>query len=195
MNGITKHPLKHFSSRRGAVVNMVILHYISAVKIQPNSPCNTARNIQLLDDLRVSAHYLIDRMGNIVQLVDESMKSWHCGVSKWKGRKNLNRYSIGIEIIGQDGERFTEKQYDSLIALLRDIVERRGIKEDMILGHSDVSPGRKTDIGRYCNFTRIYDAVFRDNDKVIAEPVEPRPSKISRTHDSFLSRFLSLFNT
>lgn len=47
----------------------------------------------------VSAHLVLDRPGNITQLVPFNTIAWHAGKSSWKGREGLNKYSIGIEIV------------------------------------------------------------------------------------------------
>ena len=100
---------------------------------------------------KVSSHYLIKRNGEIINLVPDLFEAWHAGVSSWKHFKSLNKNSIGIEITNpghQHGyKRFSKKQIFSLQKLLNILVKRYKIKKKYILGHSDISPGRKKDPG------------------------------------------------
>ncbi len=100
---------------------------------------------------KVSSHYLIKRNGEIINLVPDLFEAWHAGVSSWKHFKSLNKNSIGIEITNpghQHGyKRFSKKQIFSLQKLLNILVKKFKIKKKYILGHSDISPGRKKDPG------------------------------------------------
>jgi len=102
----------------------------------------------------VSCHYLIDLEGAIYQLVPEEKSAWHAGVSCWRGRTHLNKYSIGIELVdrsdnGDEIQRFPQKQIDMLVPLLHDIIKRHGISQSMVLAHSDIAPDRKDDPGEH----------------------------------------------
>jgi N-acetyl-anhydromuramyl-L-alanine amidase AmpD len=50
-----------------------------------------------------SAHVVIGRDGTITQLAPMNIKTWHAGRSSWRGRENLNGWSIGIEIANPGG--------------------------------------------------------------------------------------------
>lgn len=98
--------------------------------------------------LRVSAHLLVRRSGEIVQYVPFGRRAWHAGVSSWQGRERCNDYSIGIEVEGDDVSPYASAQYAMLarvIALLCRTYPR--LSPDRLVGHSDVAPGRKTDPG------------------------------------------------
>jgi N-acetylmuramoyl-L-alanine amidase len=99
----------------------------------------------------VSAHYLVDETGTTYALVDEAQRAWHAGVAFWRGVRDLNSASIGIELVnpGHDfGYRaFPEAQITALSALLDDIIARHGLTAAALLGHSDIAPGRKIDPG------------------------------------------------
>ncbi len=99
----------------------------------------------------VSCHYLIDKAGHIVQMVDEAARAWHAGVSSWHGETDINSHSIGIEIhnAGHTGgyPDFPQAQMEAVAILSLDIVERHKIKPFNVLAHSDVAPGRKVDPG------------------------------------------------
>jgi N-acetylmuramoyl-L-alanine amidase len=102
----------------------------------------------------VSCHYLIDLDGMIYQLVPEDKIAWHAGVSYWAGRTNLNKYSIGIELVdrfdsGDDIVQFPHKQIASFIELAQNIITRQSISNHMILAHSDIAPDRKDDPGEH----------------------------------------------
>lgn len=95
--------------------------------------------------LRVSAHFLVRRDGELVQFVPCGQRAWHAGVSSWRGRARCNDYSVGIELEGTDATPYAKAQYRRLAALLRALRARYPLAE--AVGHSDVAPGRKTDPG------------------------------------------------
>ena len=67
--------------------------------------------------LRVSAHCLIRRDGEIVQYVPFDKRAWHAGVSSYRGRERCNDFSIGIELEGTDTLAYTDAQYQQLVAV------------------------------------------------------------------------------
>jgi len=98
--------------------------------------------------LRVSAHLLIRRDGELVQYVPFSKRAWHAGLSSYRGCSACNDFSIGIELEGQDHEPYTGVQYERLAAVLRVLIDTFPLlTSERIAGHSDISPGRKTDPG------------------------------------------------
>jgi N-acetylmuramoyl-L-alanine amidase len=107
----------------------------------------------------VSAHYLIDEDGDVVQLVPEERRAWHAGVSSWAGRARLNDCSIGIELVNPGHEwgyrPFAEAQYDACIALCRAMLARWPIPPRRVLAHSDVAPARKQDPGELFEWARL----------------------------------------
>lgn len=101
-----------------------------------------------IEGMKVSAHFLIDRQGQVIQFVPLHKRAWHAGVSSFKGRDACNDFSIGIELEGTDTEPYTCRQYRSLIALTRTLMQTYPqITAERIVGHSDIAPGRKTDPG------------------------------------------------
>jgi N-acetylmuramoyl-L-alanine amidase len=137
----------------GCATDTLILHYTGM-------PSAAAALERLCDpEARVSAHYLIDEDGGVVQLVPEARRAWHAGVSSWAGRSGLNDGSIGIELVNPGHEwgyrPFTEAQYEALIALCRRILARWPIPPWRVLAHSDVAPERKRDPGELFDWTRL----------------------------------------
>src|SRR5882672_3698776 len=111
---------------------------------------------------RVSSHYLVFEDGRVLQLVPEARRAYHAGVSSWEGARDVNTRSIGIEI-GNNGHDFgcpayPEAQIAAVIALGRDIVQRRAIAPCRVLAHSDVAPARKRDPGEYFPWRRLAEA-------------------------------------
>lgn len=98
---------------------------------------------------KVSSHYLVDEEGKIYRLVDESKRAWHAGVSYWRGDRNLNGSSIGIEIANPGDRPFPAAQMDAVRQLCQWIVQRHDIDNRNVIGHSDVAPGRKPDPGPF----------------------------------------------
>lgn len=101
-----------------------------------------------LRDMKVSAHLLIQRTGDLVQFVDFSERAWHAGQSSLGKRSNCNDFSIGIELEGTDDDPYTEAQYTALTAVTRALLaEYPAMHKDKIVGHCDIAPVRKTDPG------------------------------------------------
>ncbi len=99
-------------------------------------------------EMRVSAHCLVERDGNIVQFVSFLDRAWHAGRSNWCGEQDCNDFSVGIELEGCDDEAYTAAQYRGLAQLVTALRDRYpSIAGDAITGHSDIAPGRKTDPG------------------------------------------------
>ena len=100
---------------------------------------------------KVSSHYLINRKGEIIQMVKEKNIAWHAGKSRWKKFKNLNNYSIGIELVNKGHQfgyqNFSRQQISSLIKLCTKLKKKYLIKKENFLGHSDIAPLRKADPG------------------------------------------------
>lgn len=121
-----------------------IIHAMSAIYVKPDKRYDVATNIDILKGLGVSAHYIIDRTGEVYQLVDEDRIAYHAGKSEWNGHTSFNRMSLGVELLGcYEGkyleEGFTEEQYKSLAFLGKMWKRKYGIKDEHFLGHSDIS--------------------------------------------------------
>ena len=134
-------------------VTMVVLHYTG----MQDAESALAR---LCDpQAKVSAHYCIDEDGQITQLVDEARRAWHAGLSYWRGVRDVNAASIGIELVNPGHEfgyrPFPEAQIAALELLLADICARHSIAPDMVVGHSDVAPARKMDPGELFPWPRL----------------------------------------
>lgn len=124
-------------------------------------------SIRILAHGKVSSHYLVrERPVEIARLVEEDRRAYHAGVSSWKGDTSLNAASIGIEIVNRGDlpdpagnlyPDYPKEQIDAVVALVRAIVQRHGIRGDRILGHSDIAPLRKVDPGPRFPWKRLAD--------------------------------------
>lgn len=103
----------------------------------------------------VSAHYLIDAQGAVIQMVDEEMRAWHAGAGVWGGQGDVNSRSIGVEMDNDGTCPFTAAQMDALEPLLHGIMARWSIPASGVIGHSDMAPGRKFDPGPRFDWARL----------------------------------------
>jgi AmpD protein len=94
----------------------------------------------------VSAHFLIRRDGELLQFVAARARAWHAGRSHWRGRDNVNDFSLGIELEGLEGEGFEAAQYERLATLLEAALDALPALVE-VTGHEHVAPGRKHDPG------------------------------------------------
>lgn len=103
----------------------------------------------------VSAHYLIDRAGQVMRLVDEVHRAWHAGAGEWCGQNDLNSRSIGIELDNDGSSPFSAPMMDALEDLLEGVLRRWTIVPRRVIGHADFAPGRKVDPGPRFDWARL----------------------------------------
>lgn len=108
-----------------------------------------------LAGLRVSAHVVIRRDGEVLQFVSFEDRAWHAGASSYLGREAWNDFAIGIELEGTDTAIFTESQYASLADVADACMQQYNVTREWIVGHSDIAPGRKTDPGSGFDWMRL----------------------------------------
>lgn len=127
----------------GTTIDMLVLHYteMSSSRDAIERMCDSKA--------KVSAHYLIDKTGNIYQLIPDEKRAWHAGISYWRGREGINDHSIGIEIDNNGHEPFPEKQMISVLELSQWLMKTFSIEAWNIVAHSDIAPDRKSDPGAY----------------------------------------------
>jgi N-acetylmuramoyl-L-alanine amidase len=147
---------RNYGDRRGeAPVDMIVLHYTGMTDGFEALAYLTGEAGE------VSCHYLVHENGAIVQMVPESLRAWHAGVSHWRGKTDINSRSVGIEICnpGHDyGYRpFPDVQIGAVIALCADIVARHPVAPRNVVAHSDIAPARKRDPGELFPWNRLAD--------------------------------------
>ena len=144
---ITKFYSQNFDKKKRTRKNIttIILHYTGMQSERESIKRLTSKKS------KVSCHYLINRRGKIFKLVKEENIAWHAGKSMWGKYKNLNKNSIGIELVNR-GHRFGYQtfpkiQIKKLVTLCKFLMKKYSINKKLILGHSDIAPLRKIDPG------------------------------------------------
>jgi N-acetyl-anhydromuramoyl-L-alanine amidase len=148
----------------GAAITLLVIHNISLppgefggdgiVRLFTNDLDYAAHPYyRTLVGMRVSAHFLIRRTGELLQFVPCALRAWHAGDSAWRGRNRCNDFSIGIELEGTDDLPYTEAQYSVLAGLARALRSAYPIAD--IAGHCDIAPTRKTDPGPSFDWQRF----------------------------------------
>ena len=144
---ITKFYSPNFSNkvRSNKKITSIIIHYTGM-----QSERESLKRLVSLKS-KVSCHYLISRSGKIFRIVKDHHIAWHAGKSMWGKYKNLNKNSIGIELVNKGHkygyQSFTKIQIKKLIYLCKSLKRKYRIKNKLILGHSDIAPLRKIDPG------------------------------------------------
>jgi N-acetylmuramoyl-L-alanine amidase len=132
---------------------MLVLHYtgMESAAAALDQLCDSAA--------KVSAHYLIDEDGSVTALVNEERRAWHAGVASWRGRRDINARSIGIELVNPGHEfgyqPFPEAQMAALLDLVPAVLMRHPIAPQNVVGHSDIAPRRKSDPGELFDWRRL----------------------------------------
>ncbi len=152
----------------GTTPDLLVIHCISLPPEEYGGPWISDLFLNRLDptvhpyfgkihQLKVSAHALVRRNGNVVQYVSLDRRAWHAGQSCFDGRENCNDYSIGIELEGSDRGTFTDAQYQSLARITQEIMSiYPAIVPERITGHEHIAPGRKTDPGPGFDWKRYF---------------------------------------
>ncbi len=157
----------HDERPNGTAVDLIVVHGISLPPGEFGGPWIDALFTNTLDpdahpyfraiaELRVSAHLLIRRDGDLTQYVPFQRRAWHAGASNFAGRSRCNDFSIGIELEGADHIPYEDRQYSRLTKVI--IALRTAyptLTPDRLVGHADIAPGRKTDPGPAFDWARL----------------------------------------
>ncbi len=140
-------------------VDGVILHYVSLRNVDYDNRFDMLGIWDLFRDLNrergrrerymltetwpdkrmyASAHVLIGRSGEVWQLLPFNLQAWHAGKSILNGRRNCNRWTLGVELAGTQDSGFSDSQYKALAALLVRLMDQYGFDVDSIAGHDAV---------------------------------------------------------
>lgn len=161
-------PSPHYDARpAGSEISLLVVHNISLPPGQYGGPAieqffsgtldpELHPFFRVIHQMRVSAHCLIRRDGQIVQFVPFDQRAWHAGASSFAGVPRCNDYSIGIELEGTDFSAYSEAQYQALAELSRLLMQQYpAITAQRITGHQYIAPGRKTDPGLSFDWRRF----------------------------------------
>ena len=109
---------------------------------------------------KVSAHYVICKDGTVHHMLNDYMRAWQAGISKWGNATDINSVSIGIEIDNNGFEPFTDEQINSLLSVLAKLKKDYDIPAANFIGHGDIAPGRKVDPSAYFPWKKLADNGF-----------------------------------
>jgi N-acetylmuramoyl-L-alanine amidase len=96
---------------------------------------------------RVSYHCIVAKDGRRTVLADPDERPWHAGVSSWRGRRDLNSWSVGAAFEGDTNTRqLGEAEMASMAEYLLPLLKKYGLSLNDVTDHRTVSPGRKDDL-------------------------------------------------
>lgn len=166
--GIRHCPSVNFNERPCGEISLLVVHNISL----PPGQFGTGKVLEFFQnrlapdehpffteiaEMRVSAHFFIERDGALTQFVSCLQRAWHAGVSCFEGRDNCNDFSLGVELEGTDELPYSDAQYACLGELTRQLMAAYpALTDARITGHCDIAPGRKTDPGRAFDWARLH---------------------------------------
>jgi len=175
LDAARRSPSPNFDERpENTAIDLLVIHNISLPPHEYGGPWIEDFFLNRLDPeahpyfqeifrLRVSSHLLIRRDGSLIQFVPFTARAWHTGQSCFAGRDACNDFSIGIELEGADDIDFEDAQYRALTEATHWIMQQYpGITTDRITGHSDISPGRKTDPGPCFDWARYHKTLINN---------------------------------
>lgn len=162
-HGIRHCPSPNFNQRPDGEISLLVIHNISLPPGRFGGPEVADLFLNRLDygshpwlerlrDLRVSAHFLVRRDGQVIQFVPTERRAWHAGVSSFEGRERCNDFSIGIEVEGTDTLPYEDAQYAALQWLTQVLRARYPLRA--VRGHEHIAPVRKTDPGPAFDWAR-----------------------------------------
>ena len=121
--------------------NIVVIHYTA------QNSCEQTLQTFTKTATQVSAHYVICKDGTLHHMLNDYLRAWHAGISRWGNNTDVNSNSIGIEIDNNGVDSFSNAQINTLLGVLSFVKKEYNIPAENFIGHSDVAPARKIDPG------------------------------------------------
>ena len=192
MNEIKQFYSQNFDpiKRKKANIKFLVFHY-TGMKTE-KSALKRLSNVKS----KVSCHYFVKKNGSIINLVPDLYTSLHAGISNWKKLKNLNKFSIGIEIHNPGHQygyiSFNKKQINSIKYLSLKLAKKYNLKKAHYLGHSDISPDRRKDPGEKFPWeflSKSHIGLWHSLDKKLLK--NHRLKDINKSNKIFFMKYLS----
>jgi len=109
---------------------------------------------------KVSSHYVICRDGTVHHILNDWLRAWHAGVSKWGNITDINSCSVGIELDNNGKQPFAEPQINALLVLLDTLKKNYNIPSANFIAHADIAPRRKDDPSVFFPWKQLADRGF-----------------------------------
>jgi N-acetylmuramoyl-L-alanine amidase len=95
------------------------------------------------------AHYMVSTGGTVYRIIDHGRVAYHAGTSMWNGQTNLDRDSIGIEVVGWHNKSIKSAQYTALKSLVSELQGMYRISDKNVLTHSMIAYGEPNKWHKY----------------------------------------------
>lgn len=120
------------SSRRTKKIQILILHHTGSLEMAKaikwfSNPNNYS-----------SVHYLIDLDGHIQMLVPEEMAALHVPSAVYKHSRLVNEMSVGISLIGDGFNSFSDAQYEAVAMLCAHLQKKYELKNEDVYRHAEI---------------------------------------------------------
>lgn len=119
--------------------NFIIIHHTA------QNSCPQTLQTFTMTRTQVSAHYVICKDGTVYHMLNDYLRAWQAGISKWGNVTDINSISVGIELDNNGFEPFPDTQINSLLHLLTKLKTNYNIPAANFIGHGDIAPTRKDD--------------------------------------------------
>lgn len=134
--------------------NFVIIHHTA------QNSCPQTLATFTVPRTQVSAHYVICRDGTVYHMLNDYLRAWQAGLSKWGNVTDVNSISVGIELDNNGFEPFPPEQINSLLHLLTKLKTTYNIPAANFIGHGDIAPTRKNDPSSFFPWKSLADKGF-----------------------------------
>jgi len=133
-------PSPNHGARRAQVIEGIVLHATADAGDEAGSLSRLCS-----PESRASCHLMVSRSGEVTRLVGDRQRAWHAGGSQWRGKRDVNSVTLGIEIANRnDGEPYTDAQYGRVAEIVAHYC-RQGLSLDDVVGHWEIAAGRDAD--------------------------------------------------
>ena len=90
---------------------------------------------------RGEAHFCVTEEGEVYRIVDRDREAFHAGRSMWKGKEDVDKFSIGIECVGYHDQPMGSAQLTAIRDLVKELKSMYNLSDDKVVCHGHVAYG------------------------------------------------------
>ncbi len=98
---------------------------------------------------RGEAHFCVTEEGEIYRIVDRDKEAFHAGRSMWRGKEDVDKFSIGIECVGYHDKPMGMVQLKAIAELVRELKSMYRLSDDRVVCHGHIAYGAPNKWQRY----------------------------------------------